>query len=73
MSLLTYPRRRVGVPLVTFVGDRTRYGIEPVPAHLPSDRALDCIADEPASPARPGQLVDLRYQIVVQLNVHSHV
>lgn len=70
--LLTYPRRGIGIPLVTFGGDLSEGHHDVVPAAVILQRTADCLRNEraPLAPADPA--VELRDQSLVQTNVYTH-
>ena len=58
---------------MTFVGDRSRGSVQIGPAGGLADGRLDCVPYERTSLPRSGDPVDLSNQVVLNLNVHSHV
>jgi len=58
---------------VTFIRDRAGGRFDGRPPDFLPHRTLDRRADEPAPASRTGDPVDLSDQVVVELDVHSHV
>ena len=72
-TLLPYPRGGIVVPVVALVVDRPGRSLDRSPAHLLTHSPLDSGPHEPAPAAGTGDPIDLGHQVVVELNVHTHV
>lgn len=73
MTLRTHPRCRVVIPFVTIVAQLAERRLDVIPASLVIEAPPNQFGDERAPPARTHPPIQLRYQLIVQSYVHTHV
>jgi hypothetical protein len=67
--LFANPRRRIAIPVVSFVVDRPDRGEDVVPAALIIKGAPEYASNEGAAPSLPDPLVQFRHQLIVEAYV----
>ena len=70
---MAYPRLRVGVPVVTLVGDASKRRDDLVPPSPLVERSLDGAGDEGTPSAFPDSAIQFCDERIVQNYVHTHV
>lgn len=73
MPLLADPTRRVGIPVVSFVGDGACRSFDIGPPMFLTYSTFHSSPDELAAASWPSKGIDLRNKIIVQLYVQTHV
>jgi hypothetical protein len=73
VTLHADPRRRIGIPIVRRVGERSKRGFDVIPAPFVVQAALDGFGDECTPLARADSSIQLSDQFVLQRYVQTHV